>query len=98
MLGKVAKGICLAFFLEKKFMYKAITDRLIIELDKIKISKIISFETEKNLTNQGTVKSVGDSVTQAKVGDKVVFHCFDELPLPSENLVIIREKSLLAKY
>lgn len=79
-------------------MYKAIKDRLIIKPDKTDLSQIISIEPRKIITNQGIVKSIGDMVTLAKVGDKVVFHCFDELPLPTEDLVVIREKSLLAKY
>lgn len=79
-------------------MYKAIKDRLIIKPDVVKLSKIINIETKKMITNQGIVKSIGDTVTLAKVGDRVVFHCFDELPLPTEGLVVVREKSLLAKY
>lgn len=78
-------------------MLKAVNDRLIIKPDKVKHGRIIFTNIEKNIVNQGVVQSVGDKVTWAKAGDKVLFHCFDELPLPQDDLVVIREKSLLCK-
>ena len=53
---------------------------------------------KNDYTNQGIVQSVGDKVTIAKIGDYVLFHRFDELPLPNDGLVVVRESSLLGKY
>lgn len=78
-------------------MLKAIADRLIVKSDKPLPSALIGVENEKKYTNQGVVQSVGDKVTLASVGEHVFFHRFDELPLPQDDLVVIREKSLLGK-
>lgn len=78
-------------------MLKAIKDRLIIKPDKLKHGRIIFNDIKNNIVNKGVVQSIGEDVTWAKVGDKVLFHCFDELPLPQDDLVVIREKSLLGK-
>lgn len=79
-------------------MLKAIEDRLIIKPDKPLPNKLIIDNIENNYINQGIVQSIGDKVTWAKIGDYVVFHRFDELPLPKDNLVVVRENSLLGKY
>lgn len=79
-------------------MYEAFDDRLIIQPEKQEHSDLLMIDDDKIYTNQGVVKSIGDKVTMVKVGDKVIFHCFDELPLPTDDLVVVREKSLLAKY
>ena len=78
-------------------MLKAIADRLIVKPDKTLPSVLVGVETEKKFTNQGVVQSVGDKVTMASVGEHIIFHRFDELPLPQNDLVVIREKSLLGK-
>lgn len=79
-------------------MLKAIEDRLIILPDKPLPHKLIMACPKNDYTNQGIVQSVGDKVTMAKIGDYVVFHRFDELPLPNDGLVVVRESSLLGKY
>lgn len=79
-------------------MLKAIEDRLIILPDKPLPHKLIIYSPKNDYTNQGIVQSVGDKVTMAKIGDYVVFHRFDELPLPNDGLVVVRESSLLGKY
>ena len=79
-------------------MYEAFDDRLIIQPEKQETSGLLMIDKDKIYTNQGVVKSIGNKVTLVKVGDKVIFHCFDELPLPTEDFVVVREKSLLAKY
>lgn len=79
-------------------MLKAIEDRLIILPDKPLPHKLIMDCQKNDYTNQGIVQSVGDKVTMAKIGDYVVFHRFDELPLPNDGLVVVRESSLLGKY
>ncbi len=78
-------------------MLQAISDRIIIELDSPKTGNLLLPEN-KALQNSGIVKSIGDKVTWVKNGDHVVFHLFDELPLPEENLVVIRESSILGIY
>jgi len=34
-------------------------------------------------------------VHSVKVGDRVFFHIFDDLPGPSEDIVVVRENSIL---
>ena len=79
-------------------MLKAIEDRLIIKPDRLLPSGLIGIDVEKNIVNQGVVQSIGDKVSLAEIGDHVVFHRFAELPLPQDDLVVIREKSLLGKF
>lgn len=79
-------------------MLKAIEDRLIIKPDRLLSSGLIGIDVEKNIVNQGVVQSIGDKVSLVEIGDHVVFHRFDELPLPQDDLVVIREKSLLGKF
>lgn len=79
-------------------MLKAIADRIIVELDSVKESKVIRLTTEMKIVNQGIVLSVGPLVSRIKIGDHIVFHQFDELTLPEKNKVVIREKSVLAIY
>ncbi len=78
-------------------MLKAISDRIIVRLAEKPQSKIM-FNAEKRYTDRGIVESVGDRVSGIKKGDKVVFHLFDELPLPEDGLVVIRQKSLLGMW
>lgn len=79
-------------------MLKAIEDRLIIKPDRLLSSGLIGIDVEKNIVNQGVVQSIGDKVSLVEIGDHVVFHRFDELPLPQDDLVVIRERSLLGKF
>lgn len=76
-------------------MVKAIMDRVFIRLEPVKADGIIIPDDVKNPRNIGIVESVGEDVKSVKVGDKVVFHCFDELPTPDRDLVVVREFSLL---
>lgn len=46
----------------------------------------------------GVVESVGPDVRSVKVGDKVLFHVFDELPSYDPEVVIVRERSLLGVF
>lgn len=75
-------------------MYKAITDRIIVKLDAA-IENKANFYIQSECKNCGLVISVGDKVREIKVGDKIIFHQFDELPLPEKGLAVIREKSVL---
>lgn len=78
-------------------MLKAIADRIIIKLDEEKSSQFLQLNTNTT-PNSGIVESVGANVSLVKVGNHVIFHHFDELPLPQKNMVVIREKSLLGIY
>ncbi len=74
--------------------YKAIMDRVIVRLcDENHKSTLVSIE--KPHKNVGVVLSVGEQVTAIKVGEEIIFHQFDELPLGQKNVVVIREKSIL---
>lgn len=77
-------------------MLKAVADRIIVKPEKIESDKFF-IANDDNYTNVGIVESIGDRVTGVKIGDKIVFHRFDELPL-GKNLVVIRQKSLLGIY
>ena len=79
-------------------MLKAVADRIIVKLDESVQSALIMPDTEFNTRNSGVVLSVGDRVSLVKSGDRIVFHLFDELPLPEEGMVAIREKSVLGVY
>lgn len=75
-------------------MYRAIMDRVIVQLcDEKPSSVIIGADTPPRTT--GTVISVGNAVNSVKTGDKIIFHVFDELPLAGKDIVAIREKSIL---
>ena len=71
---------------------------IIVQLDSEAQSKVIRLATEAKIVNKGIVLSVGPLVSRIRVGDHIVFHQFDELTLPEENKVVIREKSVLAIY
>ena len=81
-------------------MVKAIMDRVFIKLDEPeKINGIILTDDVRKPRYIGRVVSVGDSVKSVKVGDHVVFHVFDDVPVnaPTEekDVVAVREYSLL---
>ena len=82
-------------------MINAISDRVFIRLEPESIATsggIILIDDYHSCRNIGVIESVGASVTSVKVGDKVLFHQFDELPTPDENLVVVRENSILGVY
>ena len=78
-------------------MLKAIKDRIIVKLDETENSSIIL--TDKiTAQNKGIVMSKGELVTGIDIGDHIIFHQFDELPLPEKGMVVIRVKCLLGRY
>ena len=79
-------------------MLKAVADRIIVKLDESGQSALILPDCDFNTRNSGVVLSVGDRVTLVNPGDHIVFHLFDELPLPDAETVAIREKSVLGVY
>ena len=79
-------------------MLKAVADRIIVKLDAATQSSLIIADSAVDVRNCGVVQSVGDKVRTIKKGNHIVFHLFDELPLPEDGLVVIREKSVLGIY
>ena len=81
-------------------MVSAIMDRVFIRLEKEETTKggIILADTIENPRNIGIVESIGEKVTSVKVGDKVLFHDFDELPTYDPDVVVVRENSLLGVF
>lgn len=77
---------------------KAIMDRVFIRLDKIPQSNVLLPENYEQDRCIGIVESVGEQVKSVKVGDKVLFHVFDELPSPKQDVVVVRERSLLGIF
>lgn len=80
---------------------KAIMDRVFIKLDEQeKVGGIILAEDVTNPRTIGRVVSVGERVKSVKVGDHVVFHVFDEVPMPTpdKDIVAVREYSILGVF
>ena len=79
----------------------AIMDRVFIRLEKQKEQTdggIILTDSHENDKTIGIVESAGPDVKSVKVGDKVLFHIFDELPSYDPEVVIVRERSLLGVF
>lgn len=77
---------------------KAVTDRVLIRLEnkeKQKGGVLLPDGFEKTRT-VGTVLSIGPKVHAVNVGQRVMFHVFDELPTIEPDVVAVREGSLLA--
>ena len=82
-------------------MVKAIKDRVFIRLDtKPTATKGGIFLTEDHEHERtiGIVESIGPEVSCVKIGDKVLFHIFDELPTFDPNIVVVRQNSLLGVF
>lgn len=82
----------------EKLIPQAVSDRIFIQLDEsVSSSKLILTDCLRP-RNKGTVISVGPLVHSVGIGDKVLFHTFDDLPTYDENVVVIRENSLLGRF
>ena len=73
-------------------MHKAIIDRVFIKPDENKQGLIIIQDNDE--TKTGVVVSKGDEVKSVKVGDRVIFFKWDDLPA-LDGLIAVRENSLL---
>lgn len=82
-------------------MINAISDRVFVRLDPDNAATpggIILTDDYHRSRTSGRVVSVGPLVTSVKVGDKVLFHIFDELPSPDPEIVVVRENSILGVF
>ncbi|MCX4348515.1 MAG: co-chaperone GroES [Alphaproteobacteria bacterium] len=80
---------------------RAILDRVFIRLDskeKTTAGGIILTESHESEQTIGTVEAVGPDVDSVKVGERVLFHVFDELPTYDPDVVVVRESSLLGVF
>ncbi len=82
-------------------MIRAVTDRVFIRLPpetETTEGGIIVPHDGPNERIVGEVISVGDKVKSVKVGDKVLFHIFDDLPSAEKDVVVVRENSILGVF
>lgn len=81
-------------------MVKAVMDRVFIRLEAEKTTKggIILTDSVDNPRTVGVVEGVGPEVKSVNIGDKVLFHVFDELPTYDKDVVVVRENSILGIY
>lgn len=79
--------------------FRPVTDRVIVRLEPKRqktAGGIIKVETVEMPRNSGIVVGIGPEVrADIKIGDKVLFHVFDELPTYDPDVVVLRETSLL---
>lgn len=77
---------------------KAIADRVFVRVEpkpeKTPGGVLLAADIEEPRTT-GIVESVGEQVKTVKPGDRILFHVFDELETPDENIVVVRENSIL---
>ena len=79
---------------------QTIMDRVLIRLDENKnktAGGILLTDDAIPTRTVGVVESVGEDVRSVNIGDKVLFKVFDELPALEDDLVVVRERSLLGK-
>lgn len=78
-------------------MFKAINDRILVKLDESEQTLIMGSCDDISHKDRGIVVSIGNKVKTVAVGEHIIFHLFDEIDLSEKDLVVIREKSVLAK-
>lgn len=81
-------------------MVKAVLDRVFIRLEQKEktASGLILVESIETPRTIGIVESVGPDVESVQLGDKVLFHVFDELPTYDPDVVVVRENSILGIF
>lgn len=79
-------------------MIRAVSDRVFIRLfpeHNTSSGGIILNNDYHHSRTMGKVEAIGERVTSVAVGDKVLFHIFDELPTYDQEVVVVRENSIL---
>ena len=82
-------------------MVRAVMDRVFIRLDTKETATkggIILTDTHENKRNIGVIEGIGPDVKSVKVGEKVLFQIFDELPTYDPDVVVVRENSILGVF
>ncbi|MBQ9732086.1 MAG: hypothetical protein IJV97_03250 [Alphaproteobacteria bacterium] len=82
-------------------MVKAITDRVFIRLESkpsATAGGIFFTEDYQPERTIGIVESIGPEVKGIEIGDKVLFHIFDELPTYDPDVVVVRQNSILGVF
>ncbi len=77
---------------------KAVMDRVFLKFDQKENVKgsILLPKSVTDVQNIGVVVAIGPEVHSVKVGDRILFHPFDDLPTLEKGMGVIREKSILA--
>ncbi len=82
--------------------FKPVTDRVAIRLlpqETVSNGGIILSDDALKPRNVGVVEAIGPLVrADIKVGDTVLFHCFDDLPTYDPEVVMVRDNSLLGVF
>lgn len=82
-------------------MVTAVLDRVFIRLDsseKKTAGGIILTDSHDSEKTIGIVESIGPDVDSVNVGERVLFHVFDELPTYDPEVVVVRESSILGVF
>ena len=76
---------------------RAVSDRVLVRLEEEKpeICGVLLPDTFKQEKNVGVVVGVGPLVKAVKIGERILFHPFDELETLEKNVVVVRENSVL---
>lgn len=75
-------------------MVRPILDRIFVEVEEPKQGAIITLEDDSEV-KIGKVVAKGCDVRNVRVGDKVLFFKWDDLPTPDKKITVIREKFVL---
>ncbi len=80
--------------------YQAVGDRVFVRLttEERNPAGILLPDSAERPRTTGVVESIGRDVRLVKVGDKILFHVFDELPSPDADVVVVRECSVLGVW
>jgi chaperonin GroES len=86
---------------EQKQVIMPVMDRVFVRLDEEKqrtAGGILTMTDYHHRRNSGVVVGVGPEVKSVRVGERVLFHKFDDLPSACSEIVVVRENSILGVY
>lgn len=82
--------------------YQPVMDRVLIKLDPVQNKSaggILLTDDFEPVRNSGTILALGPNVkADVAVGDRVLFHCFDEIKVLDDDCAVVRDNSLLLKF